>query len=72
MIKLTKTELAVLKLVEKGFSNKEIAEYLNITIHTSKAHVSSIIKKLGAKNRTCVGHIARTKFLGTNKTAQIL
>lgn len=50
-IKLTKRENEVLKLVVGGKTNNEIANILNITHHTAKAHVSSIIHKFKAKTR---------------------
>lgn len=51
MSKLTKQELCILELVAKGMINKEIAEELNISIATTKAHLESIYKKLNAHNR---------------------
>lgn len=49
---LTERELEVLYKLKEGKTNPEIAEILNISIHTAKAHVLSIITKLKAKNRT--------------------
>lgn len=49
---ITAREFDVLKLVAKGYSNKEIAEKLYITHHTVKAHLSQVFKKLGVTNRT--------------------
>lgn len=49
---LTDRELEVLKLLGEGFSNKEIAEALFITEGTAKNHVSSVIDKLGLRDRT--------------------
>ena len=48
---LTKRELEVLNLVIKGLSNREIAEFLHISSHTSKAHVSAILTKLNVQSR---------------------
>jgi DNA-binding NarL/FixJ family response regulator len=50
--KLTARELEVLALVALGLPNKEIAERLAISQRTVKYHVSSIMGKLGAGNRT--------------------
>ena len=52
MEQLTFRETEVIKLLCLGYSNFEIAKELFISIHTVKAHVSSIIYKFEAKNRT--------------------
>ena len=49
---LTPRELEVLELLVKGLSNKQIAEVLDFTEFTSKAHVRNIIGKLRAGDRT--------------------
>ena len=49
---LTPHELDVLHCLARGDSNKEIAITLSITERTVKFHVSAIIAKLGASNRT--------------------
>ncbi len=49
---LTSRELEVLQMLAAGLSNKEIAARLNISEHTVKFHVASILGKLGAGSRT--------------------
>jgi two-component system, NarL family, response regulator YdfI len=49
---LTRRELEVLQMLAAGLSNKEIAARLNISEHTAKFHVASILGKLGASSRT--------------------
>jgi DNA-binding NarL/FixJ family response regulator len=56
---LTQREQEVLQLVAQGRPNKEIAARLVVTERTVKFHVSSIMGKLGASNRTEMVAIAR-------------
>ncbi|MCL6560631.1 MAG: response regulator transcription factor, partial [Firmicutes bacterium] len=49
---LTLREKEVLQLIVNGYSNKEIAGKLKITLRTVKAHVSSILMKLNVNDRT--------------------
>lgn len=49
---LTIRELEVLKMVAKGMGNKEIAAALKIAEVTVKLHVSHLLEKLNAKDRT--------------------
>jgi len=49
---LTPREIEVLRLVAGGLGNKEIASRLEISEHTVKFHVASILGKLGAQSRT--------------------
>lgn len=48
---LTLREREVLGLLVKGLSNYEIAQRLNVSHATAKAHVSSILSKLGVSSR---------------------
>lgn len=50
--KLTARETEVLRLVAEGKANKEIARLLGIAEQTAKAHVHSILGKLGMLSRT--------------------
>jgi LuxR family maltose regulon positive regulatory protein len=49
---LSERELDVLRLLEQGMSNGEIAKRLVVTIGTVKSHVHSIIDKLEVSSRT--------------------
>ena len=49
---LSPREREVLELMAEGLSNAEIAERLFVSIAAVKYHVSSILSKLGATNRT--------------------
>lgn len=62
---LTRRELEVLNLLAQGMPNKEIASHLVISVRTAKFHVTSIIGKLGATNRTEAVSLAAQKGLIT-------
>ena len=47
---LSERESAVLVLLTKGLSNKEIADQLNISVHTVISHRKNIIEKTGIKS----------------------
>jgi len=49
---LTPREVQVLQHLAKGLANKEIADVLNISDHTAKDHLSSILSKLKVVDRT--------------------
>ncbi|WP_354643177.1 response regulator transcription factor [Kitasatospora camelliae] len=49
---LTEREAEVLRLMARGFSNTEIAGQLYLGVQTVKTHVSSVLAKLGARDRT--------------------
>ncbi|MFL5807464.1 MAG: LuxR C-terminal-related transcriptional regulator [Roseiflexaceae bacterium] len=59
---LSARELEVLHLMARGASNQEIAEKLVLALNTVKRHVSNIIAKLGAANRTQA--VAQARPLG--------
>ena len=49
---LTEREIEVLRQIAAGNANKNVAEHLRISEETVKAHVRSILSKLGANDRT--------------------
>jgi len=52
LVQLSPRELEVLRLVANGFSNKEIAAKLNVVEGTIKIHMTNILSKLRAADRT--------------------
>ena len=60
---LTGRERQVLDVLAQGLQNKEIADALNISERTVKYHVSAILRKLGAGNRTEAVSIASRQGL---------
>ena len=49
---LTRRELELSRLLADGYSTKEAASRLSISVKTAEAHRSSVMKKLNAKNVT--------------------
>lgn len=60
---LTAREQEVLRLLAEGASNREIAQTLMIELSTVKKHVSNLLGKLGAANRTRAIAQARARSL---------
>ena len=67
---LTKREIEVLRLVAAGRANKEIARELEVAEQTIKAHVSSILAKLGVQSRTQAAlHAFRIGLVSSSEVA---
>jgi DNA-binding NarL/FixJ family response regulator len=60
---LSEREVDVLRLLAHGASNREIADRLVLAEGTVKNHVSSILAKLHAANRTHAANLARERGL---------
>jgi two-component system, NarL family, nitrate/nitrite response regulator NarL len=60
---LTRRELDVLRLIETGLSNKEIASRLSIEVTTVKNHVHSILEKLSVRRRGEAAALVRAAAL---------
>jgi two-component system, NarL family, response regulator DegU len=60
---LSERELDVLRLLADGLGNREIASRLILAEGTVKNHVSSILEKLHAANRTQAARVAREQGL---------
>ena len=60
---LSLREIEVLKLLDKGLSDKEIANAIGIEANTVKNHVKNILQKLNAPNRRTASIKARDKGL---------
>ena len=59
-ISLTARETQILKMLELGRSNRDIATLLDIAVHTVKKHVHNLLTKLGVSTRAEAAALART------------
>jgi non-specific serine/threonine protein kinase len=65
---LTAREREVARLLARGFSNRQIADELVISLHTAQRHVENILSKLGLSSRTQ----AATWAIGQGLTDEVL
>ncbi len=56
---ITEREMDVLLCIARGYSNKQIAQELTVSITTVRTHVSSLLRKLDFENRTQLALYAR-------------
>lgn len=61
--KLSKRQKQLLNLLDKGMSNRDIAESLEISEHTVKVHLWRLFRRLNVKSRSQASHLARTQGL---------
>ena len=59
---LTERELYILRLLDKGHTNKEMAHELVVTTGTVKVHTNNIYRKLSVNNRQAA--VTLSKALG--------
>ena len=64
---LTERELHILRLLEKGHTNKEIARELVVTTGTVKVHTKNIYRKLSVNNRQAAVTLSKTLGLLTTE-----
>lgn len=56
---LTARELDIVRLVARRLSNKEIGAALGITARTAGTHLANVFGKVGVRDRTGLGDLAR-------------
>jgi DNA-binding NarL/FixJ family response regulator len=61
--KLSKRQKQLLVMLDKGQSNRDIAEELQISEHTVKVHLWRLFRRLNVKSRSQASHLARTQGL---------
>ena len=61
--KFSKRQKQLLILLDKGQSNRDIADTLQISEHTVKVHLWRLFRRLNVKSRSQASHLARTQGL---------
>ncbi len=60
---ITNRERQVIPLVANGFTNKEIAQKLNLSVYTVKTHIHNILAKLALNKRVQIAiHAYQSEF----------
>lgn len=60
---LSDREMEILRLISKGLSSKQVAETLNISLHTVNTHRKNMLKKTGHKDSTALVYFAKSNGL---------
>ncbi|MBW1803476.1 MAG: response regulator transcription factor, partial [Deltaproteobacteria bacterium] len=60
---LTQREREILKLIAEGYKNKEVADYLCISLKTVEKHRANLMKKLNLHNAAALTAFAMEKGL---------
>ena len=61
--KLSKRQKQLLVMLDRGLSNRDIADELQISEHTVKVHLWRLFRRLNVKSRSQASHLARTQGL---------
>ena len=61
--KLSKRQKQLLVMLDKGLSNRDIADELKISEHTVKVHLWRLFRRQNVKSRSQASHLARTQGL---------
>ena len=69
---LTPREREVLGLIAAGYSNRQIAQELFISVKTASVHVSNILAKLGLSSRTQAAAWAHEQGGGAPRSPDVL
>jgi DNA-binding NarL/FixJ family response regulator len=59
--KLSRRQKELLQLLDRGLSNRELAEIMEISEHTVKVHLWRLFRRLTVKNRSQAVHWARSR-----------
>ncbi len=59
---LSARQREILEMIERGLSNKEIANVLDLSLSTVKFHITALFRTLGVRTRTECVHVARERL----------
>ena len=61
--KLSKRQKQLVVMLDRGLSNRDIADELQISEHTVKVHLWRLFRRLNVKSRSQASHLARMRGL---------
>ncbi|MEJ2628946.1 MAG: response regulator transcription factor [bacterium] len=70
-VRLTVREREVIRLIQQGMCNSDIAQHLYISIHTVKSHVQNILGKLGLKSRLELAAYTNSNHVQNGKVSNL-
>lgn len=62
-VSLNQSQIAILRLIARGYSNREIAAEIHLSENTVKTHLQAIFTKLGVRNRVEAAMVASRNHL---------
>lgn len=65
---LTESELAVVSLVARGATNREVAERLFLSPYTVNSHLRHVFTKLGIRSRVELAHLATSRGMPAKRS----
>lgn len=68
--RMTRREQEIVELIAEGLANKEIADRLNIAVHTVKSHVHNILEKLALDSRLQIVTYVHRERAGMKKPSE--
>ena len=69
---LSDREVEVLALLARGQTNQQIAQHLCLSVHTVRAHLRSVMQKIGVRNRVQAAAYAFNRGITSNVAPDVI
>ena len=70
-VRITRRQREIIDLIDKGLTNKEIAQRLHLAVHTVKSHVHNLLEKLALHSRLDVASLVNSRGTPESKSDKI-